>query len=45
MSPIAWVAGATGYTGRALVAALRAQNITTHAHVRPDSPALERGCT
>jgi nucleoside-diphosphate-sugar epimerase len=42
MSQIAWVAGATGYTGRALVAALRAQGVTTHAHVRPDSPALER---
>jgi nucleoside-diphosphate-sugar epimerase len=42
MSKIAWVAGATGYTGRALVAALRAQHITTHAHVRPDSPELER---
>lgn len=42
MKPIAWVAGATGYTGRALIAALRAHDVATHAHVRPDSPELER---
>ncbi len=33
----AFVAGATGYTGRAVVAALRERGITTLAHVRPDS--------
>ncbi|MBL8944959.1 MAG: NAD(P)H-binding protein, partial [Myxococcales bacterium] len=33
----AFVAGATGYTGRAVVEALRAQGIETVAHVRPDS--------
>jgi uncharacterized protein YbjT (DUF2867 family) len=33
----AFVAGATGYTGRAVVAELRAQGIDTVAHVRPDS--------
>lgn len=37
---IALVAGATGYTGREVVAALRARGITTLAHVRPDSPRL-----
>jgi nucleoside-diphosphate-sugar epimerase len=36
----AFVAGATGYTGRALVAELRARGIATVAHVRPDSPRL-----
>jgi nucleoside-diphosphate-sugar epimerase len=33
----AFVAGATGYTGREVVAALRDQGIATVAHVRPDS--------
>lgn len=42
MQHIAWVAGATGYTGRALIPALRAEEVATHAHVRPDSPQLER---
>jgi uncharacterized protein YbjT (DUF2867 family) len=37
----AFVAGATGYTGQALVAALREQGIATTAHVRPDSPRLD----
>jgi uncharacterized protein YbjT (DUF2867 family) len=36
----AFVAGATGYTGRALVRELRSRGIATVAHVRPDSPAL-----
>lgn len=39
--PLAFVAGATGYTGRALVAALRARGLGTIAHCRPDSPRLE----
>ncbi|MGE0710219.1 MAG: NAD(P)H-binding protein [Planctomycetota bacterium] len=39
-SPI-FVAGATGYTGRAVVAALRERDLPTVAHVRPDSPRLE----
>jgi nucleoside-diphosphate-sugar epimerase len=34
----AFVAGATGYTGRALVDELRSRGIRTVAHVRPDSP-------
>lgn len=34
--------GATGYTGRAVVARLRAQGYETVAHVRPDSSRLEQ---
>ena len=37
----AFVAGATGYTGREVVRALRARGIGTVAHVRPDSARLE----
>ena len=37
----AFVAGATGYTGREVVRALRAQGVDTVAHVRPDARALE----
>ena len=40
MSHIAFIAGATGYTGRAVVAACLEQGMTTHAHVRPDSADL-----
>jgi nucleoside-diphosphate-sugar epimerase len=36
----AFVAGATGYTGREVVRALRARGLRTVAHVRPDSPRL-----
>ena len=36
----AFVAGATGLTGRFVVAELRRRGIETHAHVRPDSPRL-----
>jgi nucleoside-diphosphate-sugar epimerase len=36
----AYVAGATGYTGQAVVKALRARGLRVHAHVRPDSPRL-----
>ncbi len=36
----AFVAGATGYVGREVVAALRAAGVETVAHVRPDSPRL-----
>lgn len=36
----AFVAGATGYTGREVVRVLRAREIETLAHVRPDSPRL-----
>src|SRR5690606_20139583 len=36
----ALVAGATGYTGRALVQTLREREATVIAHVRPDSPRL-----
>jgi uncharacterized protein YbjT (DUF2867 family) len=36
-----FVAGATGYTGRALVAELRRRRIDVVAHVRPDSPRLD----
>ena len=34
--------GATGLTGRSVVAVLRERGIETLAHVRPDSPDLER---
>ncbi|MGE0788794.1 MAG: NAD(P)H-binding protein [Sandaracinaceae bacterium] len=37
----AFVAGATGLTGRAVVRHLRARGIETHAHVRPDSRDLD----
>ncbi len=36
----AFVAGATGYTGREVVRALRARGVETAAHVRPDSASL-----
>ncbi len=36
--PVAWVAGATGYTGQAVVSALLERSIVAYAHVRPDSP-------
>lgn len=36
----AFVAGATGLTGRHVVQTLRARGVTTFAHVRPDSPRL-----
>jgi nucleoside-diphosphate-sugar epimerase len=36
----AFVAGATGYTGRELVRVLRARGAGVTAHVRPDSPRL-----
>jgi uncharacterized protein YbjT (DUF2867 family) len=38
---IAFVAGATGYTGREVVRALRARGVRTIAHVRPDSSRLD----
>ena len=37
----AFVAGATGYTGREVVRALIARGVETVAHVRPDSPQLD----
>jgi nucleoside-diphosphate-sugar epimerase len=37
---VAFVAGATGYTGSALVRELRARGAQVIAHVRPDSPSL-----
>ncbi len=37
----AFVAGATGYTGREVVAALCEREIETTAHVRPDSKRIE----
>lgn len=37
----AYVAGATGYVGRDVVAALAARGVETWAHVRPDSPRLD----
>ena len=40
----AFVAGATGLTGRFVVESLRNQGIETHAHIRPDSPRLEEWC-
>ena len=41
MNSLAFVAGATGYTGAALVARLRQLGTPTIAHVRPDSPGVE----
>lgn len=41
MDVTAFVAGATGYTGRALVIELRRRGVRTVAHVRPDSARLE----
>ena len=35
------VAGATGLTGREVVAQLRQRGVPTVAHVRPDSPRLD----
>jgi nucleoside-diphosphate-sugar epimerase len=40
-APRAFVAGATGYVGREVVAALRAAGVETWAHVRPDSSRLD----
>lgn len=42
MTPRAFVAGATGYTGRAVVSSLIANGAEAIAHVRPDSTALAR---
>ncbi len=39
---VVFVAGATGYTGRFVVEALRKLRIETHAHVRPDSKEIAR---
>jgi uncharacterized protein YbjT (DUF2867 family) len=39
-SAVAFVAGATGYTGREVVRLLRDRGVRTIAHVRPDSSAL-----
>ncbi len=39
-APVAFVAGATGFVGRAVVPALRARGATVIAHVRPDSSRL-----
>jgi uncharacterized protein YbjT (DUF2867 family) len=40
-SPSAFVAGATGYTGRSLVDELCTRGVRTTAHVRPDSRRLQ----
>lgn len=37
---VAFVAGATGYTGSALVRELRGRGVRVIAHVRPDSPSI-----
>ena len=41
MSPTAFIAGATGYTGSALVRVLAESGKTVVAHVRPDSSRLD----
>jgi nucleoside-diphosphate-sugar epimerase len=41
VTPTAYVVGATGYTGRNVVAACLRRQARTVAHVRPDSPRLE----
>ena len=38
----AFVAGATGYTGREVVRVLGERGVATHAHVRSDSPSIDR---
>jgi len=38
---VAFVAGATGYVGRETVRVLRAREVMTIAHVRPDSPRMQ----
>jgi len=38
----AFVAGATGYTGREVVRVLIERGVVTTAHIRPDSPDLDR---
>jgi nucleoside-diphosphate-sugar epimerase len=38
---IAYVAGATGYTGRAVVRMLIEAGVETHAHIRPDAEHLD----
>ncbi len=38
----AFVAGATGYTGREVVRSLRARSVETYAHARPGSAALAK---
>jgi uncharacterized protein YbjT (DUF2867 family) len=37
MQHIAWLASATGFTGRASLAARRADGVATHGHMRPGS--------
>lgn len=41
-SRVAFVAGATGYTGRAVVRELLERGLHAVAHIRPDSPSLAR---
>ena len=43
--PKVFVAGATGLTGRFVVASLSALGIPVIAHVRPDSPRLDEWTT
>ena len=38
----AWVFGATGLTGRAVLSALHSQEVSSVAHIRPDSPSWAR---
>lgn len=42
MSTVAFVAGATGFVGRSVVAVLCARGLRTIAHVRPDSRELDK---
>jgi len=41
IASVAWIAGATGYSGGEVVAHACAAGTRVHAHVRPDSPRLE----
>lgn len=41
-SQVSFVAGATGYTGRAVVRTCCEQGLRTVAHIRPDSKSLDR---
>jgi uncharacterized protein YbjT (DUF2867 family) len=42
VAPVAWIAGATGYTGREVVRHVCLAGGRAHAHIRPDSPSLDR---
>jgi len=38
---VAWIAGATGYTGREVVRHASLSGQAVYAHIRPDSPSAQ----